>query len=171
MADEFRVNATDASLVRALNEAIGVLANPSTLMRDIGAQMQEAANLRFESKQDPSGQKWPALAPATREIYASAWFRKQNAKFEKGTPGTLLERTRELRNSLAYNVGDDWVDIGTSRATKGGKWQVGFLHETGTERMPRRGLLTADPDTGTLGDTDQEAILVIIRDAMSSAFD
>lgn len=36
------------------------------------------------------------------------------------------------------------------------------FHEWGTERMPRRGLVFADPDAGTLAKGDEDAVLDII---------
>ena len=39
---------------------------------------------------------------------------------------------------------------------------VATYHEWGTEHMPRRGLLFADPDAGTLGTDDEAAVLDIL---------
>lgn len=171
------VTLDNAQLLRAIDAAIARLANPRELLDEIGAAIEGNAQLRFKTKRDPLGVPWPALSPTTIEIYESDWFKARNPKFKarnpkfkNGIPGTLLERTRELRNSLAYNTGADWVEIGTNRATKGGKWQIGMLHEWGTVKMPRRGLLTADPETGTLAASDETEILAIVQRAMDEAF-
>jgi hypothetical protein len=60
-----------------------------------------------------------------------------------------------MRRSLAPNVGDDFVEVGMSRLSDGGRWSIPLLHETGTRRMPRRGIFLADPDAGTLGAQDE----------------
>lgn len=159
-----------APLLRAIDAAIAVLAQPRALMDEIGADFEAKANLRFETKRDPTGQAWAPLSQATKDIYESEWFIKRNPAFKGGIPGSLLERTRQLRNSLGYNTGPDWVEIGTSRATKGNAWQIGMLHEFGTEKMPRRGLLTADPETGTLAPADEADILALVQQAMDGAF-
>ena len=60
-----------------------------------------------------------------------------------------------MRDSLAANAGDDYVEVGMNRLTDDGKWQIPLLHEFGTRHMPRRGLFFADPDAGTLGAGDE----------------
>jgi phage gpG-like protein len=169
MAD-FTFTLDDAELQRALRAAIAVLAQPQPLMEAIGQRLVTNAQLRFDTKTDPTGKPWAPLAEATKEIYTSQWFIAQNPAFNGGIPGSLLERTRLLRASLAYNAGTDYVEVGTSRATQGGKWQVGWLHETGTRRMPRRGFLVADPKTGALSPQDQQDVLDCVNDALLDAF-
>lgn len=134
----------DGALSRRLAEAIDMLERPRDLFEVIGQLLETNIESRFDAKQDPSGNAWAPLAPSTAERYARA-----------KTGGTLLERTRRLRGSLAHNADDSGVDVGfTPYATEGGRWQIAELHEYGTTRMPRRGLLTADPLTGQLGADD-----------------
>ena len=140
------------------------------LLDELGAKLESNANLRFDTKTDPSGQPWAPLSPATKAIYESDWFIERNPAFKGGIPGSLLERTRQLRASLAYNVGADFVDVGTSRKVGRKGWQVGFLMETGTTRMPRRGILVANPETGQLGAGDQADVLAIVNSALGAAF-
>ncbi len=142
------------------------------MLAEIGASLESSAERRFSDKVDPSGVAWAQLSPATIEIYGSEWFqnRPENAVYRGGIPGTLLERTRQMRDSLTYNAGVDYVEIGTSRQVGAKKWQVGALHEWGTEKMPRRGLLTADPSEGRLGAEDQSAVLDIVDRFLTDAF-
>lgn len=144
------------ALLGALDRAIGVLASPLELFEDIGAKLELNAQVRFDTKTDPTGAKWKPLKPATIE-------RKRGV-------GSLLIATNVLRQSLAFNATDEYVEIGTSRATPGGAWQVGFLHEFGTRRMPRRGILLADPESGTLGEQDEADILAIVVQSLDGAF-
>jgi phage virion morphogenesis protein len=157
----------DAELLRAIGSALALLEHPRELMEAIGARLESNVQQRFDTKRAPSGAPWPALAPAT----VSYWYAR---KYPRGIPGSLLERTRQLRASLAFNTGDDWLEIGTSRAVPGKKqpeWQVGFLHEFGTAKMPPRRLLTADPETGTLGEQDQRDVLDILSRHIGEAFE
>lgn len=172
--DPTRITLDDAALLQAIDGAIALLAEPRALFREIGATVQQNAELRFDTKTDPAGVPWPPISPATKAIYESDWFIERNPAFKGGIPGSLLERTRQLRNSLAYNVGPDWVDIGTSRRVPGKSqpyWEVGVLHEWGTRKMPRRGILTADPEAAELGADDQADILQVVQDAIEGAFD
>ncbi|MEY2689724.1 MAG: hypothetical protein RL375_3923 [Pseudomonadota bacterium] len=164
---ELQITLDNAELLRAIDGAIAVLAQPQQLLEDIGAKLESNANLRFDTKVDPAGVPWPPLSQVTKEVFYAE-------KYPKGIPGSLLERTRQLRNSLGYNVGPDWVILGTSRRVPGKSqpfWEVGQLHEWGTTIMPRRGILTADPETGKLGAGDEADILAIVQDAILGAFD
>ena len=159
----------DRELLAAIDRAIALLTRPREMMDAIGAQLEANAQLRFETKTDPNGQPWQPLSPTTIEIYQSDWFIQQNPEFRGGIPGSLLQRTNLLRASLTHNTGEDWTEVGTSRATKGGRWQIGWLHETGTRRMPRRGILLGNPATGELGAGDQADVLAIVNDTISGA--
>lgn len=170
MAKRFQIDLEDAQILAAIDRALHTLQNPGELMEDIGAKIEANANLRWETKTDPTGKAWAPLSPATKAIYESDWFIERNPAFKGGIPGSLLERTRQLRASLAYNVGADYVEIGTSRQVGKKRWQVGALHEWGTTKMPRRGILTANPDTGELGAGDQADVLAIVSAALGSAF-
>lgn len=165
----FQVELQDDEMLAAIDRAIALLEQPGQMMEDIGARIEANAELRFETKTDPKGDPWAPLSPATIEIYNSEWFIKQNPAFAGGIPGSLLERTRQLRASLAHNAGVDYVEIGTSRQVGKKAWQVGALHEWGTEKMPRRGILTADPDAGELGAADQADVLDIVSAALGAA--
>ncbi len=170
MSDLVTFELQDADMLAAIDRAIAVLSSPGELMNAIGIKLEQNAQLRFDTKTDPSGKAWAPLKQSTKDIYESDWFIKANPAFKGGTPGTLLERTRQLRNSLAYNAGVDYIEIGTSRATTGGRWQVGSLMETGTRNMEARRILTADPAAGKLGANDEADILAVVSKALGSAF-
>ena len=166
---ESLIRLDDRELLAAIDRAIALLTRPREMMDAIGAQLEANAQLRFETKTDPNGQPWQPLSPTTIEIYQSDWFIQQNPEFRGGIPGSLLQRTNLLRASLTHNTGEDWTEIGTSRSSKGGRWQIGWLHETGTRKMPRRGILLGNPTAGTLGPTDQADVLAIVNDTISGA--
>ena len=131
---EFAARGSDAGLVRPLGA--------------IGAEMESRIEQRFDSKTDPRGNPWKPHAQSTRDRYAAQ---------DKGrAQGTLLQRTGQMRDSLSHQVQSTAVSIGfgVERAA---------YHEFGTDRMPRRGMLTADPATGELGEGDTRAILDILQ--------
>lgn len=169
MADRFTVELADQALLAALNRTLQVLAEPREMLYDIGAALKTNAELRWDAKVDPTGAPW---APRSTSETAKMWNRR-NHNGSPVAPGTLLQATNILRSTLAHNEGDDWVDIGTSRSVPGKSqptWQVGFLHEFGTARMRRRGILTADPHAGTLGAQDQADLLEVVQRHLAAAF-
>lgn len=168
-----QIQLQDEALLRAIDGVLDLLTKPRAMFEDIGAQLESNARLRADAMVDPLGQAWAPLSPTTVEIYKSDWFIKRNPHFAGGIPGQLLKRSGQLLESLAYNAGEDFVDIGTSRRVPGKSqpyWEVGVLHEWGTVRMPRRGLLTADPEAGTIADSDAAAVLAIVQTAIDGAF-
>lgn len=157
----------DSALLRAIDNAIALLSRPQALLEEIGAKLELSAQMRFDSKTDPAGEAWPQLAEST----VNYWYKK---KYPNGIPGTLLSRTNILRESLSHYVEGDSIVLGTSRQVPGKSqpyWDVGVLHEWGTVIMPRRGILTADPETATLAASDQAAIISIVQDALLGAFE
>lgn len=158
------VDLADEQLLGAIDRVLALLDDPSPLLRQVGQQLQANIDARFVSKTDPLGQPWAPLSPTTREIYASEWFKARNPQ---AGSGSLLQMTNQMRISLGFNAGPEALEIGFSRGTKDNRWQVAMLHEWGTTRMPRRGLLTADPDSGTLGPADQADVLRIVNGAIA----
>lgn len=166
MATTLQIDLEDGELLAAIDRLVAELDDSTQLMEDIGAKLESNVNLRFDTKTDPDGQPWKPLSQNTVDY----WYA---IKYPEGIPGSLLERTRALRNSLAYNAGDGFVEIGTSRTVPGKSqptWQVGLLHEFGTTIMPRRGILTSDPKTGRLGADDQADVLAIVNEWLGGVF-
>lgn len=158
MADGLRIVVNDAPVIEHLERLRDRLHDMAPMMEDIGATLEREVNIRFDTKRDPSGEAWAPLAPSTRNAYARADTRPaRGGGVEVARRGTLLERTGLMRASLTHEASADQVEIGFGRPYAG-------YHETGTRRMPRRGLLTADPSTGELGADDQRSVLGIIED-------
>lgn len=161
MAEFLSIEVTgNQELLRELAQALKRLERPAELMRALGARLEANIQDRFDAKRDPDGNRWAELAQSTRKRYdkldtvKSGKYRGQVRR-----SGTLLERSGDMRKSLnPSNYGDDWVEVGMSRLTDDEEWSIPLLHETGTRRMPRRGIFFSDPDSGTLGADDDAAL-------------
>lgn len=113
------------------------------VMDSIGQELESRISGRFETETDPLGQSWEPWAPWTRENYP-----------DDGN-GRILDRYGDMLSSLTHAADSDSVRVGFGdpKAT---------FHEWGTWKMPRRGILFADPDEGELGPEDEAAILDIL---------
>ena len=163
MPDFLSIEITGADALRAeLANALNQLQNPCELMVHLGALLEANIQQRFERRRDPDDQRWDTLADSTKAGYA---------RQDKGARrGSLLQRTGQMRNSLAANAGADYVEVGMHRVTTGGAWSIPLLHETGTTRMPRRGIFLADPTAGTLGKGDEADLQVELVAFMDGLF-
>ncbi|MDP3519828.1 MAG: phage virion morphogenesis protein [Hydrogenophaga sp.] len=117
----------------------------SAAMEGIGQEMVSRISGRFETETDPSGTPWAPWAPSTVASYPADGNR------------SVLDRYGDMLDSLSHEAGKTSVRIGfgTPYAT---------YHEWGTKTMPRRGLLTDDPDAGTLSPADEAAVLDVLND-------
>lgn len=136
-----------ADLRAAFERAAGKLAKPTELMAAIAAQMESNVQGRFDDSKAPDGSRWLRLAKSTQAAY-----RREEAKSGGKKQGMLLQRTGHMRASLSARGLDESAEIGFNRNVNG--WPLAALHEFGTQRMPRRQLLTDDPVAGTLGQGD-----------------
>lgn len=155
MTDRFVIQLdAEGTLLDRINSTLQQLQRPGDLMDSIGAVLERNVNLRFDTKRDPTGAAWAPLSPRTVKIY--------ERKYKGSIPGSLLERSRHMRSTLAYNAGEDWAEVGFSDPKA-------IYHETGTKskkgnpKMPRRGLLTANPELGELGAGDRDDVIAEVE--------
>lgn len=151
MSDRFIIELdAEGELQARLGAAMRGMSRPSELMSAIGDRMVANVHLRFDTKKGPDGTPWLPAAESTL-----AKLRRKN----KGqVPGSLLERTRRMRDSLDPSPGEVSVEWGFSVP-------YAIYHETGTRRgLPRRQLLTDDPIAGTLAAQDRQDILDEVND-------
>lgn len=80
---------------------------------------------RFDKEKSPDGQKWKPLAPATI---------KHRKKRHKGGNMKILQDTGELRRSIAYEAGDNYVKVGS-------KLKYARTHQFGRGKIPARPFL------------------------------
>lgn len=136
-------------LKRMFARARAVGANMHDLLDAVSGRLEERFNLRFETKQDPNGRAWAPLADSTRARY--------DAEDNGARRGSLLERTRMMRESLNRRVLKRDAIVGFGRP-------YAVHHETGTSRMPRRGLIFSDPVSGRMAEGDINAMQTTARE-------
>lgn len=136
-------------LKRMFARARAAGANMHGLLDAVSGRLEERINLRFDTKQDPDGRPWAPLAATTRARY--------DAKDQGARRGTLLERTRLMRDGLNRQVLTRDAIVGFDRP-------YAKYHETGTTRMPRRGLIFSDPITGRMAEGDIDAMQATARE-------
>lgn len=128
----------------ALQERLGDL---TQVMTGIGQELETRIANRFETAADPSGIPWAPWAKSTLKSYPPDGNHR------------LLNRTGDMLGHL------NWAADATSV-------RVGFVelyatyHEFGTKKMPRRGLLFANPETGQLAPDDERAVIEILEDVL-----
>lgn len=138
------VDINDQPVLDYLNQLLARSSNLLPLMDSIGQEMEGRISSRFETRTDPNGQAWAPWAPSTVKSYPANGH------------GFLLDRYGDMLRSVSHSATATSVTIGFGQP-------YAAYHEFGTKHMPRRGLLTADPDSGTLGPEDAESILEIVR--------
>ncbi len=138
-------NATVLGLLDQLSARLG---NLGPTMEDIGQAMQSRVSARFETETDPLGRPWSPWAASTRANYPKSGNRR------------ILDRHGDMLSSLTHQADAASVRIGFGTP-------YAAYHEWGTKKMPRRGLLMADPDSGTLAPGDEAAVLDILSTFLS----
>lgn len=144
----------EADLLGRVGSALQAVQHPQVLMDAIASRLKANVELRFETKTDPNGLAWLPLAESTR-----ARYEKQDKGKRKGS---LLQRTGLMLGSLTSNATDAAAEVGFSRP-------YAWWHEIGTQRMPRRSMLTDDPIAGRLGAQDRQDVLDELEDFLGTA--
>lgn len=135
---------TDDSAFRAsLEQLKRRLGNLKPVMQSIGMELESRISGRFESRTDPSGSAWAPWAQSTLDSYPDDGNRR------------LLNCYGDMLASLNHQANATSVRVGFGQT-------YAAFHEFGTDSMPRRGLLFADPDAGTLAEDDEAAVLDIL---------
>jgi phage virion morphogenesis protein len=125
-----------AALYRRLGDLTEVMSN-------IGGALESRIKERFETRRDPSGQAWAPWSQSTIDSYPDDGNR------------TLLDRSGDMLEHISHQPDSTSVRVGFAEP-------YAAFHEWGTKHMPRRGLMFADPDAGTLAPGDELAVLDIL---------
>jgi phage gpG-like protein len=133
-----------------LTKLLGSMGDLTPAMKSIGQELNSRISARFETRTDPLGTPWAPWTESTRDNYP------------KDGRGLVLERHGDMLKSLNFQADGTSVRVGFGAvASKKGDVYAAY-HEWGTVKMLRRGLLFADPNTGTLAPADETAVLDII---------
>lgn len=97
----------EAELLRRLDRLIQQVAAPDALMASLAAILESRIHQRLDTETAPGGTPWLPLADATKAI--------DEKQYDGAIPGSLLERTRQMRSSLCANSSSDWPEEGMSR--------------------------------------------------------
>lgn len=138
-----------------LQRRLGTLRQP---MAEIGQALETSILTRRETHTDPAGNPWAEWSPS----YITRYHYRRTG--EGSLRGKILERTGAMWESLAWTATDSSVRVGFAEL-------YATFHEFGApaRNMPRRGLLFADPDSGTLGAEDEAAVLDVLEQWLSGA--
>jgi phage virion morphogenesis protein len=148
---DLSVNVGSKAVTDSLARIARGLGNLQPVMDSIGQELESRVSARFETETDPLGRSWAPWAESTRENYPADGH------------GRILERYGDMVRSLSHDADQDSVRVGFGAVAGKAGDAYAVYHEWGTEHMPRRGLLMADPDAGTLGPGDEEAVLDILQ--------
>ena len=148
---ELGVDVNSKAVTDVLNRLSRGMSNLRPVMDSIGQEFESRVSGRFESQSDPLGRPWAPWAESTRENYP-----------QDGN-GRILDRYGDMLRSLNHEPDRTSVRIGFGAVAGPAGDVYATYHEHGTETMPRRGLLWADPDKGTLASDDEDAVLDILQ--------
>ena len=149
-----QIDYNNTQVQSAINELMRRMGDLTPVMNDIGGMIEARVKTRFETETDPLGGAWAPWADSYNP--ATGGTRPTNGN------STILDLDGDMLNSLS------WQAYATS-VTVGFGVPYAAYHEFGTTKMPRRGLLFADPDSGTLAPDDETEILDILGDYLASA--
>ncbi len=145
MGSEFSIQVQgDRQVLQVLAQLRGNLEDMTPAWQEAADELAARADRRFETKTDPAGNPWTPWSKRTRRLR------------EKEGRGSLLEHTGLMRASLHGEGRKDGLVLGLGRS-------YAPYHETGTSRMPRRGIFLAqvDPEPA-LAPGDSQVVLDIL---------
>lgn len=146
------IQANTPTVLQALRELEQRMMDMTPAMRDIGQRLESRVRARFETETDPLGHPWAEWA----DSYNPA---KGGSRPTDGNIG-ILDLYGDMLNSLSWDADSQSVTLGFGQP-------YAAYHEFGTSRMPRRGMLFANPDIGELAPDDEAEILDVIQDFLS----
>lgn len=98
---EIEIN--DREIRDALQQLQQRVENLRPALTDIGAAVTESTRLRFRDQETPAGAAWAPLSRFTVD-----------RRRQQGRGAQILRDTGRLANSITYQVGSDYVEVGTN---------------------------------------------------------
>lgn len=155
MKQTITIEVQNKELLDTLHRVVNAVSDMRPVMASIGQELEGRIKDRFETETDPTGQPWAPWA----DSYDPA---KGGSRPTDGNT-SILDLYGDMLDSLNWQPeSDDAVLVGFGK-------DYAAYHEYGTKKMPRRGMLFADPEHGTLGDDDEQALLDLLEDYLNGA--
>lgn len=151
------ITVQDQAVQAYLSQLQQRLGNLKPVMQSIATEVEARVSARFERQVDPNGQPWKAWKPATLATYP------------KNGNKRLLDRYGDMLRSLSSIASADTARIGFGAVGGVAGDVYAVYHEFGTKHMARRGLLFGNPEAGTLGAGDLQALDTLLNDWLNSA--
>ena len=139
----FDIEIDDRQAARALAELRRRGESMEPALRSIGELLLNSTRARFDSQTSPDGEPWTPLKPRTL------------ARKKRNRDKILTEEGR-LRGTLAYQVGDGWVEVGSPLV-------YGATHQFGRDAIPARPYLGLSSEDAA---DVREEILDFVRGAL-----
>lgn len=137
------IQVDDGGFAAELDRLLGTATDMEPVFDAIGMRLVEQISGRFESETSPYGFAWAPWAPSTETYYPDDGNRH------------ILDRYGDMLQSLSHVADASGLEVGFGQP-------YAIFHEFGTKRMPRRGMLFDDPNSGALGADDEREVLDII---------
>jgi phage virion morphogenesis protein len=102
----FDIDIDDRQVKATLDRLIRAGVSLVTPMRNIAEELLNSTQDRFDLQQSPDGVPWAPL---------SEKYLKSKRKRESDGADAILVLEKHLRGELAYNSGDDWMEITAPR--------------------------------------------------------
>ena len=149
------ITVQDTGIQSYLQQLHSKLGDITPVLHDVGVALESRVSQRFETRTDPLSRAWHPWAASTIASYP---FPKSKAAAKAGRTGhqRLLDRYGDMLAGLSSQADATSVRVGFDK-------DYATFHEFGTKKMPRRGLLFANPETGELAPEDTELIIDILQ--------
>ena len=139
----FDIEIDDRQAVRALADLRRRGGSMAPALRSIAELLLNSTRARFDAQASPAGEPWAPLKP------------RALARKKRNRDKILTEEGR-LRGTLAYRVGDDWVEVGSPLI-------YGATHQHGRGPIPARPYLGLSAEDAA---DVREEILDFVRGAL-----
>ncbi|MBH0026285.1 phage virion morphogenesis protein [Pseudoalteromonas sp. SWN29] len=128
-----------------LTQLVKNLDNLAPALGNVGEHLMLTHRDHFDEQRSPDGDPWQALSP-------------DYAKSKKKNKDKILRLNDILRDTFAYNVGDESLEFGTNM-------EYGAIHQFGgsSDMIPRLAAIPARPFLG-LSSNDEKEVIEILSD-------
>ncbi|TMO98716.1 phage virion morphogenesis protein [Pseudoalteromonas sp. S3260] len=126
-----------------LTQLVKNLDNLAPALGNVGEHLMLTHRDHFDEQRSPDGDPWQALSP-------------DYAKSKKKNKDKILRLNDILRDTFAYNVGDESLEFGTNI-------EYGAIHQFGgtSDMIPRLAAIPARPFLGLSADDETEVIEIL----------